>query len=162
MAFDAFLKLDGIPGESTDAKHKDEIEVESWSWGATQLGTTGTGSGGGAGKVSIQDFNFVARTSRASPVLFLKCASGEHIPSAVLTARSSGKSQEDFLTLTMTDVLVSSYQIAGSEAADTVPMDQVSLNFTKIKFEYKVQTASGALDPNPATAGWDLKTNTKL
>ena len=25
MAFDAFLKIDGIPGESTDDKHKDWI-----------------------------------------------------------------------------------------------------------------------------------------
>ena len=32
-AFDYFLKLDGIPGESTDAKHKGEIDVLSWSWG---------------------------------------------------------------------------------------------------------------------------------
>ena len=34
-AFDYFLKLDGIPGESTDAKHKGEIVVESFSWGET-------------------------------------------------------------------------------------------------------------------------------
>jgi len=33
---DYFLKLDGIPGESTDAKHKDEIELVSFSWGVTQ------------------------------------------------------------------------------------------------------------------------------
>ena len=31
MAFDCFLKLEGIPGESTDSKHKDEIEVLSFS-----------------------------------------------------------------------------------------------------------------------------------
>jgi type VI protein secretion system component Hcp len=28
-----FLKIEGIAGESTDAKHKGEIEVESFSWG---------------------------------------------------------------------------------------------------------------------------------
>jgi len=26
-AYDAFLKIDGIPGESTDDKHKDWIEI---------------------------------------------------------------------------------------------------------------------------------------
>ena len=76
---DYFLKIDQVPGESTDAKHKDEIEVESWSWGATQVATASTGGGGTSGRVSIQDFNFVAHTSKASPVLFVKCASGEHI-----------------------------------------------------------------------------------
>ena len=35
-AFDYFLKLDGIPGESVDAKHKGEIDVLSWSWGESQ------------------------------------------------------------------------------------------------------------------------------
>ncbi|WP_353327541.1 type VI secretion system tube protein Hcp, partial [Chitiniphilus shinanonensis] len=28
MAFDAFIKIDGIPGESTDDKHKDWIEIK--------------------------------------------------------------------------------------------------------------------------------------
>ncbi len=31
--FDAFLKIDGIKGESADAKHKGEIDVMSFSWG---------------------------------------------------------------------------------------------------------------------------------
>ena len=158
---DYFLKIDGVAGESTDDKHRDEIEIESWSWGATQVGTAGTGGGGGAGRVSIQDFNFVTRTNKASPILFLSCASGKHISKAVLTARKSGASQADFLTLTMSDLLVSSYQTAGSETADTVPMDQVSLNFSKIEFEYKAQKADGSLDA-PIRAGWDLKSNTKV
>ncbi len=36
MAFDAFLKIDGIPGESTDDKHKDWIEVLSYGVGIQQ------------------------------------------------------------------------------------------------------------------------------
>ena len=34
-AFDAFLEIKGIDGESTADKHKGQIEIESWSWGAT-------------------------------------------------------------------------------------------------------------------------------
>lgn len=159
---DYFLKIDGIPGESTDKSHPNEIDVDSWSWGATQVGTSsGSGGGGGAGKVSIQDFNFVAHTSKASPVLFLTCASGQHLKQAVLTARKSGGTQADFLTLTMIDVLVSSYQIAGSETAETVPMDQVSLNFSKIQFEYKMQRPDGSLDA-PVTSGWDVVQNRQV
>ncbi|OSJ63249.1 hemolysin-coregulated protein, partial [Salmonella enterica subsp. enterica serovar Newport str. SHSN005] len=30
MAYDIFLKIDGIDGESMDDKHKNEIEVLSW------------------------------------------------------------------------------------------------------------------------------------
>jgi len=31
MAVDVFLKIDGIPGESTDDKHKEWIEILSYS-----------------------------------------------------------------------------------------------------------------------------------
>jgi len=33
-------QLDGIDGESTDSKHKTEIDVLSWSWGISQTTTT--------------------------------------------------------------------------------------------------------------------------
>ena len=36
MAVDMFLKIDGIPGESTDASHKDEIDIFSYTWGESQ------------------------------------------------------------------------------------------------------------------------------
>ena len=42
-AFDYFLKLDGIPGESIDDKHKGEIDVLSWSWGESQRAAASAG-----------------------------------------------------------------------------------------------------------------------
>src|SRR5687768_18000173 len=87
MAVDYFLKLDGIKGESTADKHKDEIDIMSFSWGLTQAATAGFGGGAGAGKVQMQDFHFTSKVSRASPQLFLSCASGKHIPTATLTAQ---------------------------------------------------------------------------
>ena len=86
---DYFLKIDGCPGESMDAKHKDEIHILSFSFGASQSGTMAFGGGGGAGKVQMQDFHFMMNVNKASPVLFQKCATGEHIPKATLTARKA-------------------------------------------------------------------------
>src|ERR1043166_4955437 len=93
-AVDYCLKLDGIEGESQDAKHKGEIDLESWSWGETQTGTMHAGGGGGAGKVQMQDFHFVMKVNKSSPKLMLACASGEHIKSATLTCRKAGKEQQ--------------------------------------------------------------------
>jgi type VI secretion system secreted protein Hcp len=161
-AGDYFLRIDGVSGESTDSKHKGEIDVESWSWGETQsAGHEGGGGGGGAGKVRMQDFHFVMRFNKASPALILACASGKHLKSALLTCRKAGKGQQEFLTFAFDDVLVSSFQTGGSEATDVVPMDQVSLNFSKIHVEYKAQKPDGSLD-SPITVGWDLKKNQKL
>ena len=154
---DYFLKIDGIQGESTDSKHKGEIQVESFSWGAVQSGGHGGGGGGGAGKVQMQDFHFVMTVNKASPKLFLACARGDHIKHATFAARSSGgKSQQEFLVYKFSDVLVSSYQTGGSAAGDTLPMDQISFNFRRIDLEYRPQNPNGTLG-QPEKAGWDVK-----
>jgi type VI secretion system secreted protein Hcp len=157
-AFDYFLKIDGIPGESTDAKHKGEIDVESWSWGETNAGPTG-GGGGGAGKVQIQDMHVTANMSKAGPPLMLACASGTHIKSAVLTGRRGDGKQAEFLTFSLSDVLISSYQTGGSEAGP--PVDAFALNFAKIRIEYKELLPSGKLGAS-TKAGWDVKQNKKI
>jgi type VI secretion system secreted protein Hcp len=157
MAIDYFLKIDGISGESLDSKHKGEIEVESWSWGESNPAQPGGGGGGGAGKVQMQDLAFTTRFSKASPQLILACASGKHFKDAVLTARKAGKGQQEFLTFSLSDVLVSAYQTAGA-GGDVLPGDSVSLNFSKIQVEYKPQNPDGSLGSS-IKAGWDVKQN---
>ena len=160
-AVDYFLKIDGIEGESTDDKHKAEIDLMSFSFGASQLGTHAGGGGGGGGKVSMQDFHFVMKINKASPKLFLACATGEHIKKAVLVCRKAGTTQQEYVTYTFSDLLVSSYQSGGSGGGDIIPTDQISLNFSKIEFEYKTQDAKGILG-QPVKVGYDLKANKKL
>lgn len=155
---DYFLKLEGIKGESTDDKHKDEIEIVSWSFGGTNAGAFSSGGGGGSGKVALQDFNFVKKTDKASPNLFKACCTGEHIKSATLVCRKAGKEQQEFLTIVLTSALVSSYQTGGSAGSDIIPMDQVSLNFGKIEYKYKEQKPDGSLGGEIAS-GWDVTTN---
>lgn len=153
---DYFLKVDGIEGESQDHKHKGEIDVQSFSWGETQTGTHAAGGGGGAGKVSMQDFHFVMNVNKSSPKLMLACANGEHIKKAVLTCRKAGKDQQEFYKITLSDVLVSSFQTGGNGHSDIVPTDQISLNYAKIEWEYKEQKPDGTLGGS-VKAGFDLK-----
>lgn len=143
MAVDSFLKLDGVQGESVDERHKGEIEVLSFSWGATQTGAGG-GGGGGAGKVQVSDFSFVANVSKASPVLFQKCCTGEHIKEGTLSVRKAGGTQQDYLIVKMSDCLISSYS-AGASQADNSPMEQVSINFKKAVMSVKPQAEDGSL-----------------
>lgn len=155
---DLFLKIDGISGESQDAKHKGEIDLQSFSWGETS--ESGPSRAAGAGKVAMQDFHFVTRVNKASPLLFLACAMGKHIKEAVLTARRAGKEQQEFLVFKFSDLLISSYQIGGAEAVGEIPMDQVSFDFSRIDFEYRAQKPDGTL-ASPIKAGWDVKKKKK-
>ena len=159
MAVDYFLKFDGIKGESTDAKHKDEIDIESWSWGASNAGTAASARGGAsAGKVAMQDFHFMMKLNTASSALLKACATGQHIKMATLTSRKAGKGQQEYLTFKFHDVLVSSYQTGGSEGGDDLPIEQVSFNFAKIEVEYKPQKLDGSLGTG-VFFKYDLKSN---
>lgn len=140
MAFDAFLKIDGIAGESVDKTHKDEIEIQSYSWGVTQTGSAGGGGGGGAGKAVAQDFHFTTSVSKASPNLMLACATGKHLREATLTCRKAGGEGVgfEFLKIKLSDILVSGYAPDASGDGD-VPGESFTLNFVKIDFLYTVQ-----------------------
>jgi type VI secretion system secreted protein Hcp len=158
-AVDYFLKIDGIPGESRDSQHKGEIELESFSWGATSSGACE--GGGGAGMVQIQDFHFVKRLDKASPKLFLACAAGQHVKTAVVTGRHAGRQSQDFLVYRLSGVQVSSYQIGALSHAAGEPSDQISLNFGRVEIEYRPQKPDGTLD-SPITVGWDVEAGKKL
>ncbi len=157
MAVDYFLKIEGAPGESTDSKHKGEIQLESFSWGASQTGTMSYGGGGGAGKVDMHDFHCVKQVDKASPVLFNCCATGEHLKKAVLTCRKAGKEAQEYMKWTFNDLLVSSYNLSGSNGGP-IAMEQISMNFTKIQLDYAPQKADGSLE-GYTTKGYDVKAN---
>jgi len=144
-AVEYFLNIDGIKGESTDSKHKDEIDLMSFSWGAAQLGGGGGGGGGAAGKVQFQDLHITKDVDKSSPILFQRCATGTHIKEGTLIARKAGERQHEFLIIKMNDILVTSYQPGGS-GRDTLPTEQMSLNFAKFEYSYIPQKADGTPD----------------
>jgi type VI secretion system secreted protein Hcp len=182
MAFDMFLKLDGIKGESTDRQHKDEIDLISFSWSETNAGRTfggggGTGAGAGAGRAVFHDFNFTHQVDKATPLLFFACASGQHIATATLTCRRPGSQPGitaaapdapvpapkpgEFLIYQMTNVLISSFSDAGVSADEDRPTETITLNFTQLQIEYTPQNADGANGPS-ITRGWNVRTNQKV
>ena len=55
MAYDAFLKIDGVTGESQKDKHKGEIELGSFSLGAMNP-TSVTSVGGSQAHLNMQPF----------------------------------------------------------------------------------------------------------
>lgn len=157
---DYFLNIDGIKGESMDSKHKDEIELLEHSFGGTNSGSFSSISGGGSGKVAMQDFNFKQVVQKSSPLLLKAMATGQHIKKAILTCRKAGGGStpgQEFLKITLGDLLVSSYNINGSNE-DVVPSDHISLNFSTIEYSYSPQKQDGTLD-GAIVAKHDLKQN---
>jgi type VI secretion system secreted protein Hcp len=145
MAVDIFAKIADIKGESTDNKHKDEVEVLSYSWGVTNPGHIGTGGGGGAGRATVQDLSIVHKIDKASPKLLQACATGEHLKEATVTFRKAGKGQQDFLIIKMNDVIITG--VVQSALSSEAGSETVSLEFAKVDWEFKPQGTGGSLDP---------------
>jgi type VI secretion system secreted protein Hcp len=159
-ASDIYIKIQNVLGESTDDKHKGEIDVLAWSWGATQTGAATAGGGGGAGRAKIQDLTITKYVDKASPALFQFVATGMHIPSVQLSVvRLGGKGDRlEYIRIKLTDVLISSVKSSHSAANDNRPVEEVSFNFTAIEYTYTPQTAAGSAGP-PVTISYNLKTN---
>lgn len=158
MAFDAFLKINGVEGEATRTGHEKWIEIYSFSWGASNPTTLGTHGGGiGAGKASISTFNIMKKTDATSPLLFQNCCLGKHFPDAKLVLnKASGENKAlDYLIYEFKEVFVESIQWSGSSGGDDAPTESVSFAFGSVKLSYTPQTATGS-PGSPVRASWDL------
>lgn len=112
------------------------------------------------GKVQVHDFSFSKLMDKASPKLFEYCATGKHIPSIILTCRKAGGEQQEYLKVTMKEVIISSFTNSGSGGAN-LPVESVTLNFGTIELEYKPQDEKGNLG-GVVKSGWNALKNEKI
>jgi type VI secretion system secreted protein Hcp len=167
MAVDMFFKLgDKIKGESVDAGKdgldkplKDQMEILAWSWSMSQMGTTHSGTGSGAGRANIGDIMMTKYVCLASNELIKALVSGDHIPTALLTARKAGGTAPvPYYTIEFEDVMVSSYSISGSDGSTDKMTESFGINFGRFRVTYKVQDAKGGVK-SQSKAGWNIAEN---
>lgn len=162
MAFDAFLKIDGIPGESTDDKHKDWIEVLSFHHGLSQPASGAPSDRGGrsAERCNHQDFTIVHGLDKASPKLALYCCNGKHISSVKLELCRAAGDKQKYMEYVLSDVIVSSVRPGGSaQGGETIPLEEVSFNYGKIEWTYTETDHKTGLPKGDVKAHWDLVAN---
>ncbi len=162
MAFDCFLKIDGVPGESTDEKHKEWIELLSFSHGVSQPASGSVSSGGSrtAERVDHMDFNCVKTLDKASPKLNLFCCNGDHIPEVKVELCRAGKDKQKYMSYIMKDVIVTSVTPGGSSGgSDPLPLEEVNFGYGRIEWEYtELDHKTGKPKGNVPTY-WDLHDN---
>jgi len=164
MAFDAFIQLEGIKGESTDDKHKDWIEIQNYGFGASQSQSSTASSAGNlsSARVDIHNFTFTHNLDLASVKLFEYCCTGQHVPKVTVTLNRSGGDKTKYMEYKMSDVLISSVSRGGdTQANEDVPVECVTLAFGKLEMTYTKLGIDGKAAGN-ASAGWDLKANKKV
>lgn len=160
MAVDMFLDLDGVKGESVDKTYKDKIDILGWQWGLSNSGTFHGGSGGGAGKASFADITVTKYVDAASPNIMLFCANGKHFAKGKIIVRKAGENPLEYLHVEFEKVLVVSYSTGGGSGDDRL-IENVSLNFAKVKVEYTTQNEKGGKG-TPQAFAWDIAANAKV
>lgn len=141
-AIDMFLKVGDIRGESTDARHRDEINVLSWSWsesnGTTRIGPVTLP------KACIQDMQITKFIDRATPQLITNGVTGQLEREATLSmAKIGDQKTADFLVITMRNVAVTSYSTGGNSGQDRLT-ETFTLHFDSLQGRYYPQNPDGS------------------
>ena len=167
MAFNTFIKFTGpdIAGSSIYKGLETWIEVHSWNTGFHQPTSPIRGSAGGGTveRCHPSPFTFTKEIENASDDLLKMCFSGKHIEKAEFRAyRSTGdvgaeQSGMPYLKIELNSVIVQDFSTSGS--AGSLPMESVSLNYSKITYTYDPQDKKGGTQSGAQVISWDIGLN---
>lgn len=160
MAFDAFLKIDGIPGESTDDKHKDWIEITHFNHSIAQEASSTASSAGGATaeRVDLGTLDIQHLLDKASPKIYEACCTGKHIKDVTVELCRAGGDKQKYLEIKLEQVIISSVDSQGT-TGEGFPNESVRFSYGKIKWTYVQQKRSDGTGGGNVSAGWDLTAN---
>ncbi|HKF55840.1 MAG TPA: type VI secretion system tube protein Hcp [Blastocatellia bacterium] len=163
MAFDAFMKISTVQGESTDDQHKDWIELLSFSLGVNQPNSVVSSAGSlAAERADFHPFSVTKVLDKASPKLWTACASGEHFNEVKIEICRAGGDKVKYMEYKMTDVLTTSVRKGAAKTSDTLPVEEVTFSYGKIELNYTETDKATGKGKGQVAAGWDLKTNKKV
>ena len=137
----AFVKYDGIDGESKDENHDKWIDVLSIDWGAHRPEGGATGASRRRGGVVVEDLILVKEIDKATPKLMESALKGEVIPKVEihLTASTADDGRVTYYAYELTNVMITSYQVSGATDGDHVPTETLSLNFEEVEWGFHEQ-----------------------
>jgi len=137
----AFVKYDGIDGESKDSKHDKWIDVSSVDWGMSKPGSAGLHRSVG---VKSDDIVITKTLDKATPKILEAIANGRHIENVILeldSSSSNSTNSQPYLRYELKNVLITSYSTHA--AGDGIPIEEISMNFEEIKVEYAQYDETG-------------------
>jgi type VI secretion system secreted protein Hcp len=159
MAVSMYLKIDGVPGDSTGSSFGD-IEVLAYNHGVSQSASRASAVGGGAsGECHHADFSVIKALDSSSPLLAQKCSQGETIKEVVMTlVRTGTGAPVPYMTYKLQDVIISSIAPSGAKESEWVT-ESVSFNYAKITWEFTKQKRADGSGGGKTTGTWDLVTH---
>ncbi len=150
-----------IKGDCVLEGYADKIELMSYSHNvAMQVTNDVSNTERTSGKPHIGEFTVTKFVDVSTPTLNEYCCAGKAITEVKVTvgrnaAESDGKVMP-FIVYTMNNVVLSNVSVSGGSGGK--PVETLSLNFTKIKWELTSQKNDGSKEGTAAST-WDLAAN---
>lgn len=154
---------EAIKGECLLEDYTDKIEVMSYSHNvAMQVTNDVSNTERTSGKPHVGEMSLTKFLDKSTPTLNEYCCAGKSIPEAKVivgrnAAESSGKIMP-YITYTLTNAIISNLSVSGGSGGK--PVETLSLNFTKIKWELTAQDEKGG-KKGTAASTWDMAANKK-
>ena len=149
----AYIKFDGVDGESADANHDKWIDVLSIDWGSHKPSASSS-------QCRLTDFVFIKHIDKSTPKIMESLCVGHTYSNVVIDVgwSSSTNSADPYLKYELQNVLVTSYSISGvgNDSAGT-PTEQISLNFEEIRIRYTPQDSQGTPTGAPVVGSLDFR-----
>ncbi|WP_199153573.1 type VI secretion system tube protein TssD [Chromobacterium sp. ASV23] len=149
-----------IKGECKLTGYADKIEVLSYSHNVALQVTNQQNSERTSGKAYLGEFSLTKFTDKSTPSLNSYCCQGKNIPEAkIIVGRNAAKSDKEilpYIVYTLTNAIISNVSVSGGTGGK--PVENLSLNFTKIKWEITTQKDTGEKEGTSA-ASWGLVEN---
>ncbi|MFX0124472.1 MAG: Hcp family type VI secretion system effector [Candidatus Hodarchaeota archaeon] len=133
-AFVAYLKIDGMDGEATEANHQKWIDVLAFSHNVMVPSEVGTSRTTGIQKHA--PLRITKMVDKTSPKLFEKCAKGAVISKVELECcKAFGEQLKVFYRIELQNARIISVQDYGITSGD-IPTETVSFTYEYIKWTY--------------------------
>jgi type VI secretion system secreted protein Hcp len=138
-ANDAYIKFDGVDGESRDGNHKGWCDLLSFDQ-SIHTPDAATGATRRRGGAVLEDFVVVKTIDKASPKLAEAVCKGKVFPKVEIHVASGATT---YYVYELTNVRVTNYSVSSLGSPSEPPMDEVSLSFEGFKVIYTERDASG-------------------
>lgn len=151
-----YMKYTGITGDVTETKHTSWVELKSFQWGMGRGISSAVGSSADRESTapSVSEVVVSKDNDISSGKLMQEAFSGDGKTVQIDFTRTFKDSQEIYLTLILTNTIISGY--SHSSGGDR-PTENLSLNFTKIQFTTNQMKPDGT-QGNPDHVIYDLAT----
>ena len=157
----AYIKFDGVDGESKADKHEKWSDLQSVSQAVHKAGSGATGAARRRGTVLLDDIQCSKLLDKSSPKIAEAVCLGKvfsKVEIHILTS-TTGSGREPYYKYELKNVMVTSYQVAGG--SQYKPSESFSLNFEEISVVYTEMDEKGS-KKGDVKYGWKVEEGVKV